>query len=384
MSLNSTSPVLFTNASPVGGVAGQAVVEVAAALLAAVVSKLSGIALPVASFARPTGGAGAGSVLGIAGGIVLAVAQAGAVLPVVVQVAWPVTLDVLPPSRAQALPGFRHTLCSVLAVAAQGAILPKSAGQAAFLTGGSAPPRGTQAGSVHGRALGPVLAVARLLAVQPEAQERARPGALGTAPADAALTLAGLRVTLIRVLHIALAGTIAVRPELVRRANALLAPIAAPARVADAGPGGSVAGGVVGAVALLGAVQSVGIQLALVEAALALVARRALALTGYVVAWRSLVALAGLLASWSVGAYRTLVGTHVARPAGIAHAGPGLRLTLSVILAGAVLLALSPVLPVRAVHVASSLKRRISRRLGLGGEQSIQPRGHRRVHRSCN
>jgi len=44
----------------------------------------------------------------------------------------------------------------------------------------------------------------------------------------------------------------------------------------------------------------------------------------------------------------------IARPAGIAHAGPALRLALSVVLAGTVLLALGAMFPVWTAHVASS------------------------------
>lgn len=305
------------------------------------------VALPFALLARPAGGTGAGSVLGIAGGVVLAVADAPAVLPEVVEVAGAIALDVLPAGRAQALARLRLALGSVLAVAAQGAVLAEGARRTVLLAGGSRPARRTQAGAVDRRALGSVLAVAGLLTVEAVAQEGAGPGALGAAPADAAVALARLRVAQLRVRHVTLAGLVAVHSVLVRLADPLLALAAPPTRVADAGSVGPVAGGVVLAAARPTAVESVRVQRALVEAALSQVAGWTLALARDVVAGRSLVALAGLLAAGPVAAHGTLVGAHLARPPGIAHAGAALRLALSVVLAGTILLALGAVLAVR-------------------------------------
>jgi len=318
------------------------------------VSESPGVALALALLAQPAGGTGAGSVLRIAGSVVLAVAHLGAVLSKVVEVTGTIALYVLPAGGAAALTRLRLALGSILAVAAQGAILAKEAGRTALLAGGSLPARRTQAGSIDRRALGSVLAVAGQFAVGSIAQEGARPGALGTAPSDAAVALPRVRVAQFGVIHVALAGAVAVQSVLVRLADPFPALGARPAGIADARSIGPIAGGIVLAVAGHAAVESVRVQRTLVEAALSQIARWALALSCDVVAWGSLVALAGLLASGSVAAHRTLVGAHIARPAGIAHAGPALRLALSVVLAGTVLLALGAMFPVRTAHVASS------------------------------
>lgn len=317
-------------------------------------SEFAGIALPFAPLARPAGGTGAASVLRIAGGVIVAVAHLGAVLSEVVQITRPVALDVLPSGRAQALARLRLALGSVLAVAAQGAVLTKGARLAALLAGGSAPARRTQARTIDRRALGSVLAVAGQLAIRAVAQEGAGSGALSTAPSDAALAISRLRVTQIRVLHVALAGAVTVQPVLVRLADPFGALGTRPAGIADARSVRPIAHGIVRAVAGHAAVESVRVQLTLVEAAFSAISGRTLALAGDVVAGRSLVALAALLASRAVAAHRTLVCTHVARPAWIAHAGPGLWLTLSVVLAGTVLLALGAMLSIRTAHITSS------------------------------
>lgn len=161
-------------------------------------------------------------------------------------------------------------------------------------------------------------------------------------------------MTQIRVLHLALAGLVAVRSEPIRRTNALLTALSLPARSTDA-LASPTAGGIVLAVTLLGAVDSVGVQRTLVHAHLPHVARWTLAASGDVVTGGIIQAVTVQLTVGTMTARGTLVGADIARPAGGALTGAILWIAASVVLTATILLTLDTVFAIRAAHIASDI-----------------------------
>lgn len=122
-------------------------------------SKHAHLALLVATLARPAGSTGAAAIDGIAGGIVLTLADAATPVAIMIQIAGSIALVVAPAVGTQALSRLRGTLSSILAITFEGTILSIAANRATFLALLSREARRTKAGSIDRRTLRAVAAI---------------------------------------------------------------------------------------------------------------------------------------------------------------------------------------------------------------------------------
>lgn len=124
-----------------------------------IVSKHAHLALLVATLARPAWSTGTAAIDGIAGGIVLTLADAATPVAIMIQIAGSIALVVAPAVGTQALSRLRGTLSSILAITFEGTILSIAANRATFLALLSREARRTKAGSIDRRTLRAVAAI---------------------------------------------------------------------------------------------------------------------------------------------------------------------------------------------------------------------------------